>query len=83
MQPETKLRSRVGFEVSESGFRHEGYNFLYFFEKKTNSRESRFVSDLPFVPHFSFDLITFFLKSGKEYSKKECAMKKVTILHSF
>ena len=59
IQPETKLRSRVGIEVSERGFRHEGYNFLYFLEKR-NSREPHFVSDLPFVPHFSLDLITFF-----------------------
>ena len=59
IQPEIKLRSRVGFEVSERGFHHEGYNFLYFLGKR-NSREPRFVSDLPFVPHFSLDLITFF-----------------------
>ena len=56
IQPEIKLRSRVGFEVSERGFRHEGYNFLYYLEKR-NSRKPRFVSDLPFV--FRFDNLFF------------------------
>ena len=67
IQSETKLRSRVGFEVSERGFRHEGYNLFF----GRNSRKPRFVSDLPFV--FRFDNL-FFLKSVEECAVEECSV---------
>ena len=30
LTPRTNLRKVIGFEVSERGFRYEGYHFLYF-----------------------------------------------------